>query len=105
MSRYASPTTINATKGITEITSYVNEVSNNWFGNMILISIWVLFFMGYLRSKGDDDLVGAFAVSSYVTFVLGTILFSFGMVSGWAFSLVIGITMISSAILWFSRKN
>jgi len=102
---YRSPTTINATKGITEITSYVNEVSNNWFGNMLLISIWVLFFMGYLRSKGDDDLVGAFAVSSYVTFVMAVLLFSFGVVSGWAFGIVIGITMISSIVLWVERKN
>ena len=102
---YRSPATINGTKGITEITTYVNEVSNNWFGNMILISIWVLFFMGYLRSKGNDDLVGAFAVSSYVTFVMATLLFSFGAVSGWAFGIIIGITMISSIILYFDRKQ
>jgi len=101
---YTSPSTINASRGITEIITYVNDVSNNWFGNMILISVWILFFMGYLISKGDDDLIGAMSVSSYVTFVLGTLMFAIGFVDIVAYMVVIGVTMISSIILYANRN-
>lgn len=102
---WTSPTEINASQGITEVTNYLNDVSFNWFGNMLVISIWVIFLFGYLRAKGDDDIIGAFAVASYVTFVVTTLLWIIGLVSGVTFGIVIGVTLISSAVLFMDRKN
>jgi uncharacterized membrane protein len=102
---WRSPSDINATKGITEVTNYLNDVTLNWFGNMLVIAVWVIFLFGYLRAKGDDDFIGAFAVASYVTFVLTTLLWIVGMVSGVTFGIVIGVTLISSVALFIDKKR
>lgn len=102
---WRSPTTINATEGITEVTTYLNEVSLNWFGNMLVVAIFIIFLFGYMRAKGDDDIIGGFAVASYVTFVLTTLLWIVGMVGGITFGIVVGATLVSSAVLFMDRKN
>ena len=58
--------------------------------------------MGYLRTK-QDDYYGAFAIASYVTFVMGLIFWVIGLVSGLDFSVVIGLALVSSVIL-FTQK-
>ena len=102
---YTSPATINATVGITSILEYVNEVTDFWISRMIMIGIFVIFTMGYLRSKTDDDFVGAFAVGSYATLVIGLLFWIIGFLDGLTFGLIIGITIVSSAILFQDKRG
>lgn len=90
---YSSPSTINASKGFGEIINYVNMVTDQWFGNMILLAIWIIVLMGYYKAK--DDFVGALATAGFGLFVVGLLFWMGGMISGIAMSVVIGLAIIS----------
>ncbi len=89
---YASPTTINATKGLGEILNYVNDVTDQWISNLFLLGIFIIFLVGYYKAK--DDFAGAFAVAGFGTFVAGLFFWLGGFVSGWAFAISIAVTLI-----------
>lgn len=101
---WTSPTEINATQGLDSILPYLSTVTNFWFGRMLMITIFVIFLMGYLRAK-SDDFIGALAVSSYVTFVVGLIFWVIGVVSGLDFAIIIGIVSVSSVLLLTQKKE
>lgn len=95
---YTSPTTINTTKGMSEVLPYLSEVTNFWIGRMIMIAIFVIFIIGYMRTN-NDDFFGGLAIASYVTFVIGLLFWVIGFVTGLDFGIILGITVISSVIL------
>jgi len=99
---WASPSTINASQGMDSVLPYLSTVTNFWFGRMLMIAIFVIFTFGYLRAK-QEDYIGAFAVASYVSFVIGLIFWIVGLVSGLDFGIVIGITLISSIMLLMQK--
>ena len=101
---YTSPTVVNASQGMDSFLPYISEVTNFWFGRMLMVAIFVLFFMGFLKTS-DKDFVGALAVASYVTFVLGLLAWVFGLVSGLDFAVIIGVTMVSSVLLLSQKKD
>jgi len=101
---WRSPTTINASAGMDSFLPYLSEVTNFWFGRMVMIAIFVIFIFGYLKAK-DGDFIGALAVASYVTFVIGLIFWVIGLVSGLDFAVVIGITLIASVLLLTQSKE
>ena len=101
---HTSVTSVNMTAGMGEFLPYISEVTNFWFGRMIMIAVFVIFFMGYLRAK-NDDYIGAFAVSSYVSFVIGLLMWVMGLLTGLDFSLILGIAMISSVVLFNQKKE
>lgn len=101
---YPSPSTINASAGIGEIFYYLNDVTKFWFSNMFLVAVFLIFLVGYLRS-GHDDLVSALSISSYVTFVVATMLWLIGFVSILSYILVIGVTLMSTAWLLIDKKD
>lgn len=101
---YTSPTTINASAGLDSFLPYLSEVTNFWFGRMLMIAVFVIFMFGYLRAK-DDDFIGALAVASYVTFVLGLIFWVVGLVSGLDFAVIIGAVIVASILLLSQKKD
>lgn len=101
---WRSPTTINASAGMDSFLPYISEVTNFWFGRMLMIAIFIIFMFGYLRKEGND-FIGALAVASYVTFVLGLIFWVIGLVSGLDFAVIIGVTVISSVLLLTQKKD
>ena len=101
---WTSPTTINTTAGLDSFLPYLSEVTNFWFGRMLMVAIFVIFLFGYLRAR-EDDFIGAFAVSSYVTFVLGLLFWVIGLVSGLDFAIIIGIAVVSSVLLLTQKKE
>jgi cytochrome c oxidase assembly factor CtaG len=101
---WTSPTTINTTQGLDSFLPYLSEVTNFWFGRMLMVAIFVIFLFGYLRAK-SDDFIGALAVSSYVTFVLGLLFWVIGLVSGLDFAIIIGIAVVSSVLLLTQKKD
>ncbi len=101
---WRSPTTINASAGMDSFLPYISEVTNFWFGRMVMVAIFVIFLFGYLRAR-DGDFFGALAVASYVTFVIGLLFWVIGLVSGLDFAVIIGITLISSVLLLAQKKD
>jgi len=101
---YTSPSTINATQGLDSFLPYLSEVTNFWFGRMVMIAVFVIFLMGYLRVK-KDDFIGALSVSSYVCFIIGLLFWVIGVVSGLDFAIIIGITAVSSVLLFLQKKD
>ena len=102
---YASPTTINGSRGIIALLEYINTVTNFWISRMMMVAIFVIFLIGYLRSKNDDDFIGALAVGSYASLVIGILFWIIGFVDGVTFGIIIGISMISTAMLMMDKRG
>ena len=101
---WTSPTTVNVSEGLESFLPYLSEVTNFWFGRMIMVAVFVIFLMGYLRVR-DDDFIGGLAISSYVTFVIGLLFWVLRVVSGMDFAVVIGLVCISSLMLLLQKKD
>ena len=101
---YTSPSTIDLTTGIGTLFTWITDVTGFWFGRMLMIAIFTIFIFGYLKAN-KDDFIGAFAVASYVSFVLGLIFWVIGLVSGMDFSVLIGAVLVASVLLFLQKKN
>lgn len=99
---YASPTDINATKGLGEILIYVNSVTNNWASNMLMIAIYIIVLIGFYKAK--DDFAGALAVAGYGTFVIGLLFWVGGFVSGITFGISIAMAIIGTLVLLMDNR-
>ena len=100
---WESPIEINATAGIGTTFEWLATVTNFWFGRMFIISIFIIFLLGYLNVR-RDDYFGALAVSSYITFVIGLLFWVIGIVTGLDFAIIIAVAIVSSVIL-FTQKS
>lgn len=94
---YASPTSINATKGLGEVLNYANTVTDQWLSNMIMMAIYVIILIGFYKAK--DDFKGALAIAGYGTFVVGLFFWIGGFVSGWAFGITIAMAILGTMVL------
>lgn len=99
---YASPSSINVTKGLTEIFSYVNTVTSEWFSRLILISIYVIVLMGFYKAK--EDFTGAMAVAGFGVFVLALLFWLGGMVSGVTLGISIAMAIIGVVVLLMDKQ-
>jgi hypothetical protein len=98
---YPSPTTINASKGFGEVLIYVNNVTNNWISNLLLMAIWIIILIGFYKAK--DDFTGALAVAGYGTFVVSLFFWIGGFISGTAFGIVIAVAIIGTIVLLMDK--
>ena len=94
---YASPTSINATRGLGEVLNYVNVVTNSWLSNMLMIGIYVIILLGFYKAR--DDFKGALAVAGYGTFVVGLLFWIGGFISGIAFVWIISVAILGTVVL------
>jgi len=102
MTQYSYPTSINFTNGIDGLFVYLNTVTDNWFSNLLLIAVYLIFATGFFFSK--RDMFGALAVGGFATFVFGSLLWVGGFISGITFAFVVGVAIISFASLWIDNK-
>ena len=58
-----------------------------------------------LDTSGSDDFVGAVAVGSYASLVIGILFWIIGFLDGISFGIIIGITLISTAILMMDKRG
>ena len=98
---YTSPTTINASKGLTEIFNYVNSVTNQWVSNLLIIGIYIIVLIGFY--KVNDDFKGALAVAGYSTFVIALLFWIGGFVSGFALTVAVVIAMVGTLVLLLDK--
>lgn len=101
---WTSPATVNASAGLSDFLPYLSTVTNFWFGRMLMVAVFVIFLLGYMRVR-ENDFIGGLAISSYITFVIGLLFWVIGLVSGIDFGVIIGITVISSIALLLQKKD
>ena len=96
------PTTINFTDGLGGMFNYLNLVTNSWFSNMLLISIYIIFAVGFYFSKRDFS--GALAIGGFATFIIGLLFWVGDVISGVTFAFVVAVAIGSFASLWIGRE-
>lgn len=101
---YTSPSEINLTANPSGLFVWINDVTNYWFSNSLLMVIWVIIVMGYLVAN-KDDYAGATAVSSYIVTVLATLMWIINLASGWAVSIALGTSLLFTAWLMADRRG
>ena len=99
---YASPSTINASLGLGNIFSYLNNVTGEWFSRLILIAIYIIVLMGFYKAK--EDFTGAMAVSGFGVFVIALLFWVGGMVSGVTLGVSIAIAIIGVVVLLMDKQ-
>jgi uncharacterized membrane protein (DUF4010 family) len=102
MSYYASPTTINASKGFIEILNYVNTATNNWISSLLLLGIYMVIAIGYY--KAQNDFSGAMASAGFGTFVVGMLFWMGGFVTGWAFGICVAVLLIGIMAVLMDKR-
>ena len=100
---YDSPTSVNFTQGLGGTFNYLNTVTHNWFSNMLLIAIFIIFATGFYFSK--RDMFGSFAVGGFATFVVGLLLWVGDVISGVTFTFVVAVAIIGFASLWIEDNR
>jgi len=98
---YPIPSSINWSQGMTGAFSYLNTVTSSWFSNLLLISIYLLFSIGFYFAK--RDLFGALAVGGFATFIIALLLFVSQTISAVTFTVVIAIAILGFASLWIGQ--
>lgn len=101
MTQYEMPTSINFSEGMGEMFNYLNAVTSNWFSNLLLIAIYIIFATGFYFAR--RDIFGAFAVGGFATFVIGLLLWVGDVISGVTFTFVVAVAIISFASLWIGQ--
>lgn len=95
---YPNPTSIDFTSGLGGMFQYLNCVTHNWFSNLLLISIYLIFATGFYFARKDFN--GALAMGGFATFVIGLLFFVGGVISGITFAFVIAVAIASFGSLW-----
>jgi len=99
---YPYPTSVNLTENPTGLFNYLNTVSNNWFSNMLLIAIYIIFAVGFYSAK--RNFMGALAVAGFSTFVISILFWIAGLISTATFVIVTAVAILSFASLWISDR-
>ena len=89
---YPYPDSKNLTEDPIYIFNYLNQVSSQWFGWMILIGIYFLILYGYY--KATDELAAGMAIAGFVTFVVCLLFWIAGFVSGWTLIITISVLIV-----------
>jgi hypothetical protein len=101
--RYPYPTSIDFSNGTDSLFVWLNTVTFGWFSNFLLIAIWFIFATGFYMARRDVQ--GALAVAGTMTFLVSLPLYIGGMVSGIAFTIVIGIAIVGFASLFVGHPD
>jgi hypothetical protein len=102
---YRDPSSINATLGLQEFLIYASEVTNYWFGNMLLITLFMISLTYYLYSHGTKDFWSGCAIAGYFTFIIALLLWLMNAVNGTTLSMVIAGVATFTIILWVNKKG
>ena len=101
MARYPYITERNVSKGFEEILSYVNDVTNSWISNMLLVGIFIIAFLGIFATR--KDIGEAFAGSGFLLVMTATFFWVFDFISITPLITCIVVAIFGFAVLWFSR--
>jgi ABC-type multidrug transport system permease subunit len=93
----------NSSGGLIYLIVYLNDVTNFWFINFLLIAIYIILASGFYYAKGD--VLGGFAVAGFVTGVISLIFWIAGIVPDGTFAITIGVAIISFIALFIGHND
>ena len=102
MTHLPSPTEVDYTTGLGSTLVYINQVTNFWASRSFLMAIYAIFLWGYYAAR--SDIIGAFAMAGFGTFVIGLLFFIGGFVEGFVFSIVIAVMIAGVVGLWLDSR-
>jgi len=91
-------TTINATN-IADLVTYINSTTNNWFGLLVLLSVFVVVFVAGLRR----DVLASLSTSMFITTIVGILFRALGLIDNIIFVLLIIGTVGTAVLLYITR--
>lgn len=100
---YKSPGEINATLGLQEFLLYANEVTNYWFSNMLLITLFIISLSYYLWIYGTKEFWSGAAIAGYFVFVIGLLLWLMDAITGVTMGILIAIVAVTTMALLNNR--
>lgn len=103
MGRYPMPSEIDASSSFMRIPEYANQVTLGNFFSLVLLAIFVIIAGVSFWAK--KDLISSLAMSSFVTWILATILWVANLVSAWAFGITLGLMITFYVALWIERND
>jgi hypothetical protein len=99
---YTSPAEINASAGLPNLFNYINDVTGNWFINMLIISIFSIILISYTRSS-NNDIVTGFGVAGFSTFIISTMLYLGQALSGTIYAITIAVAIIGALGIFLKK--
>jgi|TARA_Y100000310_G_scaffold149017_1_gene148313 hypothetical protein len=84
------------------VRDFIVENSLGYFGIMLLIAIFVIFTFFYWL--GSKDILGSFGVGGFAMFTLGLLLWIYGFISVWVFTIVFAIAILTWIGLFTPRN-
>jgi CHASE2 domain-containing sensor protein len=100
---YTSPSSLNMSKGFLELINYLNYVTDYVFAYMLMISVYVIFLVGYYKAKNDFG--GALAIAGFVTFVVGLLFWLGGWIPNSAMAVTLAVGIIGVVVILFDKGN
>ena len=99
---YPSPADVNMSAGMPSVISYLNEVTLGWFFNMLLIAIYVIILMGFVKTT--QNWIGGFAVAGFTTFTIALLLFLGSAIHGVTLGIVVAFMLIGVFVLFLGKN-
>lgn len=97
------PNEIDPSESFMRIPEYVNIVTLGHFFDLVLIAIFIIISAIYSYTK--KDILAGLAVSSFITWVLCTILWVTNLVSSWSFGISLALMIIFFSALGIDRQE
>lgn len=101
---YATPDTINMNDSLIGIFGYLNNVTNNStpFHFVDFICFAIFFILWTISYKTTNDLKQSLVITSFLSFIMVTILFMVGIVSITTMAITSGVLFLSFLALFFN---
>ena len=100
---YIMPTEVDLSQGLVGLFQYLNVVTNGWFANLILITIFIIFSSGFYFAK--RDIFGGFSIGGFATLLIGTLFWASGVINTPTMIIVIAVAILSFASLWINKHD
>lgn len=96
MSDYYNLTNATANPSIQGLLQYGNAITDGILGHGLVFAVWAVVF---LITKSTLDTGRAISTASFISFLIGFILYLGGMFSWQALFLLLGVTILSTAFV------
>lgn len=95
---YQMPSDMNVT-GWSGLLLWANSVTNDWFGNLILLTIWLIIMITLMFRDEPDK---AFVAASFITTLLALMFRGLGIIG--ELPLIIGIVMTAIGFIIVGKR-
>ena len=100
---YESITDVNLSIGFGEAINYVNNVSDSWFGYMLLIATYFIILFSLYRT--EKDVPESMTVAGLVTFLFASLLWFGGLLDGISMLVITSVFIISFIFIWAMKNS